>query len=352
MPTRGSAGGGRRHPPGGRGVPQPGTVGLPAHRVQGVGRGGERRQLGAGSARSPRGPEGHRVRLDEPRQQPFDRLRRRGAAAHQPAARPARDRARGDRPDVGAGHAARLPRDAQGPDCPHRPGDELHADVAGRRGPRRTSGPSRASARCVSSAATGWTPPRSRICEPWRRRSAAARPPIPKRSRSGSSGQTFEPGSRNELVEVVNARDEARILREVRNAVKLADYVLVTSHSHEPGNDAIDSAEWLRTFAKACHRRWRRGLPDPRSASAARHRDLQGSADLLQSRQLRLPERDHRPDARRPLRAVRPAADGPRLRFLQDARFKGGTVGFPASPVWYRERRRRPRRSKARRSSR
>ena len=65
-------------------------------------------------------------------------------------------------------------------------------------------------------------------------------------------GTVIEPGASNRLVETVNARDEARILREVRNAANMADYVIVNSHSHEPGNDSVVPPEWLRDFVKKC----------------------------------------------------------------------------------------------------
>ena len=38
----------------------------------------------------------------------------------------------------------------------------------------------------------------------------------------------------------------------MRNAANMADYVIVNSHSHEPGNDSVVPPEWLRVFVKKC----------------------------------------------------------------------------------------------------
>ncbi len=65
-------------------------------------------------------------------------------------------------------------------------------------------------------------------------------------------GATVEPGAENRIVETVNAADEARILREIRNATRQADYVIVTSHSHEPGNDSEVPPPWMVAFTKKC----------------------------------------------------------------------------------------------------
>jgi poly-gamma-glutamate capsule biosynthesis protein CapA/YwtB (metallophosphatase superfamily) len=53
-------------------------------------------------------------------------------------------------------------------------------------------------------------------------------------------------------IEGLNRRDEQRILGEVRNAAKLADHVIVNSHSHESGKDATTPPDWLVQFARKC----------------------------------------------------------------------------------------------------
>jgi poly-gamma-glutamate synthesis protein (capsule biosynthesis protein) len=56
----------------------------------------------------------------------------------------------------------------------------------------------------------------------------------------------------NRVVTELNEHDEQRILQEVRNAANLADFVIVNSHSHQPGNGRTEPPEWMREFAKAC----------------------------------------------------------------------------------------------------
>lgn len=147
-------------------------------------------------------------------------------------------------------------------------------------------------------------------------------------------GQTFTPGTRNAVVEVVNARDQERILREVRNAARLADYVLVTSHSHEPGNDAIEPPGWLRTFAKACldagatayivH-----GPHQLRGIEIYKDKPIFYSLGnfVFQNETIDPMPADHYELFDLPPTAL--AND------LYNARFKNGTTGFPSSSVWY-----------------
>jgi len=62
-------------------------------------------------------------------------------------------------------------------------------------------------------------------------------------------GATVRRGTANRAVTTVNPADEARILREIRNAAKLADYVVVTSHTHQSG---ATPPAWLSEFIKKC----------------------------------------------------------------------------------------------------
>lgn len=65
-------------------------------------------------------------------------------------------------------------------------------------------------------------------------------------------GTTLYPGDENLVVETVSPIDRERILREIRNAADQADYVLVNSHSHEPGNASVTPPDWMVEFAHAC----------------------------------------------------------------------------------------------------
>ncbi|RPJ85362.1 MAG: CapA family protein, partial [Acidobacteria bacterium] len=58
----------------------------------------------------------------------------------------------------------------------------------------------------------------------------------------------------NRIVYTVNARDEDRILRSIRNAARQADHVIVYAHSHDISGASATSAapEHLRTFIKKC----------------------------------------------------------------------------------------------------
>ena len=147
-------------------------------------------------------------------------------------------------------------------------------------------------------------------------------------------GTQIERGTQNKLVETVSARDEARILREVRNASRLADYVVVTSHSHEPGNDAVEPPEWLRAFAKKCLEAGGttyiiHGPHQLRGVEIHDGKPIFYSLGnfVFQNETIDPMPSDHYEMFDLPETAL--ASD------LYDARFKGGTTGFPSSPVWY-----------------
>ncbi|MGD8698029.1 MAG: CapA family protein [Gemmatimonadales bacterium] len=59
-------------------------------------------------------------------------------------------------------------------------------------------------------------------------------------------------GEVNRVVTELNSYDEERILGEIRNASRLADFVVVNSHSHDRGAERTQPPEWLREFAKRC----------------------------------------------------------------------------------------------------
>ena len=62
-------------------------------------------------------------------------------------------------------------------------------------------------------------------------------------------GTTVFPGDADRVVETVNPADRSRILHEVRNATDQADYVVVNSHSHDPGNASQTPPAWMIEFA-------------------------------------------------------------------------------------------------------
>lgn len=147
-------------------------------------------------------------------------------------------------------------------------------------------------------------------------------------------GTAVASGTENRVVSTINRSDEERILREVRNAAKLADYVIVTSHSHEGGQGAQTPPDWLVTFAKKCidagavtytvH-----GPHQLRGIEIYKGRPIFYSLAnfVFQNETIDPMPSDHYEIYDLPDTAL--ASD------LYDARFKGGTVGFPSSPVWY-----------------
>ncbi len=62
-------------------------------------------------------------------------------------------------------------------------------------------------------------------------------------------GTTVWPGDRDRSVVSLNDVDRERVLHEVRNAADQADYVVVNSHSHEPGNGSVLPPDWMVEFA-------------------------------------------------------------------------------------------------------
>ena len=63
-------------------------------------------------------------------------------------------------------------------------------------------------------------------------------------------GTTVRPGDEDRTVVTLNDVDRERVLHEVRNATDQADYVVVNSHSHEPGNASQTAPPWIEEFAR------------------------------------------------------------------------------------------------------
>ena len=147
-------------------------------------------------------------------------------------------------------------------------------------------------------------------------------------------GVTVAPGAETRMVETVNPADQARILHEIRNAAKLADFVIVTSHSHEPSNDAVTPPAWLVEFTHQCL--------DAGAAAYVVHgpHQLRG-IEIYKGRPIfySLGNFVFQNETTDPI-----PADGYEQLGLgdtalagdhADARFRLGTIGFPASPIWY-----------------
>lgn len=151
---------------------------------------------------------------------------------------------------------------------------------------------------------------------------------------SPSSRITVKPGNGYKVVETPNSTDEERILHEIRNASSFSDSVIVASHSHQPGNTHLTPPDWMEIFAKKCidagatafvvtgpHQL--RGIElykgHPIFYSLGNFIFQQETIDPIPAdfyEKLNLPE-------------TALASD------LYDKRYKGGTIGFPSSPIWY-----------------
>lgn len=147
-------------------------------------------------------------------------------------------------------------------------------------------------------------------------------------------GTTVHRGPQTRVIETVNRVDEARILREVRNAARLADYVIVTSHSHEPGNQSTQPPPWLVQFAKKCL--------DAGAVTYIVHgpHQLRG-IEIYNGKPIfySLGNFIFQNETIDPMPADNyeqyGLGDTALAADLYDVRFRGGTTGFPSSPVWY-----------------
>jgi poly-gamma-glutamate synthesis protein (capsule biosynthesis protein) len=143
--------------------------------------------------------------------------------------------------------------------------------------------------------------------------------------------QTVRRGTTTRTITTVNAQDEARILREIRNATSMADYVVVTSHSHE---STVVPPAWLSEFIKKCL--------DAGAATYVIHGPhlLHGieiykgkpifyslGNFIFQNETIDPMPADHYELFGLPETAL--AAD------LYDARFSSGTTGFPSNAEYY-----------------
>ena len=147
-------------------------------------------------------------------------------------------------------------------------------------------------------------------------------------------GGVVYPGREDRVVYTVAPEDTSRILREVRNAADQADFVVVTSHSHEPGNSATAPDAWLTEWAHACidagavayviH-----GPHQLRGIEIYKGRPIFYSLGnfVFQNETIDPMPSDNYENFGLPSTAL--------AKDVYDARFRNGTTGFPSSPVWY-----------------
>jgi poly-gamma-glutamate capsule biosynthesis protein CapA/YwtB (metallophosphatase superfamily) len=141
-------------------------------------------------------------------------------------------------------------------------------------------------------------------------------------------------GLETRIVEKVNTRDEERILHEVRNASKLADYVIVNSHSHEPSNESTEPPSWLIDFAK-------KSLDAGASAFFVHGPHQLRGIEVYKDKPIfySLGNFIFHEELYDPLPAdlyeIFDLPDNALQSDLEDTRFKGGTIGFPSNHLWY-----------------
>ncbi|HEY3286640.1 MAG TPA: CapA family protein [Gemmatimonadaceae bacterium] len=143
--------------------------------------------------------------------------------------------------------------------------------------------------------------------------------------------QTVRKGAQTRTITTVNQIDEARILREIRNASSLADYVVVTSHSHE---STVVPPAWLTEWARKC-------LDAGATTYIIQGPHLLRGIEIYKGKPIfyslanfvfqnetidPMPE-DHY--------EVFGLADTALASNLYDARFRNGTTGFPSNAEYY-----------------
>ncbi len=144
-------------------------------------------------------------------------------------------------------------------------------------------------------------------------------------------GQTVRRGTANRVNVTVNPSDQARILREIRNASRQADYVVVTSHSHE--STPVPPA-WLSEWIKKC-------LDAGATTYVIHGPHLLRGIEIYQGKPIFYSVGNFifQNETIDPMPADNYESfdlpDTALASELYDARFRNGTSGFPASPDYY-----------------
>lgn len=143
--------------------------------------------------------------------------------------------------------------------------------------------------------------------------------------------QTVRKGTQTRTITTVNKADEARILREIRNASELADYVVVTGHSHE---STVVPPAWLTEWARKC-------LDAGASTYVIQGPHLLRGIEIYKGKPIfyslanfvfQNETIDPMPSDHYELFGL---PDSALASDLYDARFRNGTSGFPANAEYY-----------------
>ncbi len=143
--------------------------------------------------------------------------------------------------------------------------------------------------------------------------------------------QTVRKGAQTRTITTVNASDEARILREIRNAGALADYVVVTGHTHQ---STIVPPAWLQEWARKC-------LDAGATAYVMQGPHLLRGIEIYKGKPIfySLANFVFQNETIDPMPQdhyeVFGLSDSALASNLYDARFNNGTTGFPSNAEYY-----------------
>jgi poly-gamma-glutamate synthesis protein (capsule biosynthesis protein) len=144
----------------------------------------------------------------------------------------------------------------------------------------------------------------------------------------------FRRGSATKVVEKVNSRDEDRILRAVRNATKQADFVIVTSHSHEPSEEVTTPPAFLVEFIKKCIDAGADAFI-VHGPHQLRGIEIYKGKPIFYSLGNFIFQNETSDNLPSDLYELYALGEEELPADLMNARYKNGTVGFPASSIWY-----------------
>lgn len=144
----------------------------------------------------------------------------------------------------------------------------------------------------------------------------------------------FMPGKATKVVEKVNSRDEERILRSVRNATRQADFVIVTSHSHEPDEEVLTPPTFLVEFIKKCIDAGADAFI-VHGPHQLRGIEIYKGKPIFYSLGNFIFQNETSDNLPSDLYELYGLGEESLPADAMSARYKNGTVGFPASPIWY-----------------
>lgn len=160
--------------------------------------------------------------------------------------------------------------------------------------------------------------------------------PVPESASSAVefSDIRFTAGSTTRVVKTLSPVDEQRILRSVRNATRQADFVVVTSHSHEPSEKVTTPPSFIVEFSKKCIDAGA-DLFIVHGPHQLRGIEIYKGKPIFYSLGNFIFQNETSDNLPSDLYEMYGLSEDALPADAMDARYKNGTVGFPASPIWY-----------------